>query len=139
MESKPPLSKGELQIARVLWQRGESTVREVHQALPDSKAMEFATVQTYLRRLEQKGYATAKLVGRTRHYRVRVRPKTVIRQTVGDLVDQLFDGEVMPLVRHLVEDRSINPDDLAELRAMIDKLDEDGSVRRKSSREGEDR
>lgn len=127
MDDRPALSKGELQIARVLWDRGESTVRQVHDALAPSRAMEFATVQTYLRRLEQKGYTSAKLVGRTRHYRVRVRPKTVIRQTVGELVDQLFDGDAMPLVRHLVEDGAINSAELSELREMIDSLTKEGS------------
>ena len=111
-----------MQVARALWERGESTVREIHELLSESKAMEFATVQTYLRRLEQKGYATAKLVGRTRHYRARVRPKTVIRQTVDELVDQLFDGDAMPLVKHLVEERSMAPEELSELRKMIDEM-----------------
>ncbi|MCO8120693.1 BlaI/MecI/CopY family transcriptional regulator [Stieleria sp. TO1_6] len=124
MEDRPPLSKGELQVARVLWDCGESTVRQIHESLPAERAMEFATVQTYLRRLEQKGYATAKLVGRTRHYRARVRPQTVIRQTVGELVDQLFDGDAMPLVRHLVEDRSLSSAEISQLRQMVDELDQ---------------
>ena len=123
MDDRPALSKGELQIARALWERGESTVRQVQETLPDSRTMEFATVQTYLRRLEQKGYASAKLVGRTRHDRVRVQPNNVIRETVGDLLDRLFDGDAMPLVRHLVEDSAMKSSELDELREMIDRLE----------------
>lgn len=120
---RPTLSKGELQVARVLWDLGESTVRQVHESMPSERPMEFATVQTYLRRLEQKGYVSAKLIGRTLHYKARIKPKTVIRQTVDDLVDQLFDGDTMPLMRHLVEERAMSEDELAQLRQLVDRLE----------------
>ena len=127
MPNRPALSKGELHVARTLWELGESTVRQVHDAMPAERGMEFATVQTYLRRLETKGYVSAKLVGRTRHYRVRVQPKTVIRQTIDDVVDQLFDGETLPLVRHLVEDGTMNRSELAELRKLVDRMEKEQS------------
>ena len=80
-------------------------------------------MQTYLRRLEQKGYARAKLEGRTRLYSPRVKPRTVIRETLDDLIDRLFGGETLPLMRHLIEEGKISSEELAELRAMIDKLE----------------
>jgi predicted transcriptional regulator len=119
------LSKGELEVARLLWQLGEATVRQVHEAFPEGRQMDFATVQTYLRRLESKGYVHAKLDGRTRVYSPRVKPRTVIRETIDDLVERLFGGETMPLVRHLIEDRGIQPEDLAELRQLLDRLEEE--------------
>jgi predicted transcriptional regulator len=119
------LSKGELEVARLLWQLGEATVRQVHEAFPEGRQMDFATVQTYLRRLESKGYVHAKLDGRTRVYSPRVKPRTVIRETIDDLVERLFGGETMPLVRHLIEDRGIDAADLAELRQLLDRLEEE--------------
>ena len=88
--------------------------------------MDFTTVQTYLRRLEQKEYANSTLDGRIRIYSARTRPRTVIRETVNDLVERLFGGETMPLVRHLIEDRGIDDQEIAELRKLIDKLDQEG-------------
>lgn len=85
--------------------------------------MDFATVQTYLRRLEAKAYASSQLDGRTRIYAARTKPRTVIRETVDDLVERLFGGETMPLVRHLIEERGIEADELAELRALIERLE----------------
>ncbi len=93
MPERPALSKGEMEVARILWGLKKATVREVHEALPAQRQMDFATVQTYLRRLATKGYVKADLDGRTRVYAPRVRPATVIRETVGDLVDRLFGGE----------------------------------------------
>ena len=124
---RPALSKGELQVARVLWELGESTVRQVHETMPGERMMEFSTVQTYLRRLEQKGYVSAKMIGRTLHYKARIKPKTVIRQTVDDLVDQLFDGETLPLMRHLVEERAMSEDELEQLRQLVNRLEDERS------------
>ncbi len=124
MVDRPGLSKGELEVARALWTLGQGTVRQVHETLAGERDWEFSTVQTYLRRLETKGYVTAKLDGRTRIYRARIKPKTVIRETVDDLVDRLFDGESLPLVRHLIEERRISPEELDQLKDLIDRLEE---------------
>lgn len=131
MGERPALSKGEMEVARVLWELGKATVREVHDAFPKGREIDFTTVQTYLRRLESKGYARATLDGRTRVYAPKVRPRTVIRETLDDLIDRLFAGETLPLMRHLIEDRGISHDELAQLRELIDQLEEesDGTAR----------
>lgn len=127
MVERPALSKGEMEIARLLWDVGPATVREVFEALSPKRKMDFATVQTYLRRLENKGYASSKLRGRIRVYSARTQARTVIRETVDDLVQRLFGGEPLPLVRHLIEDRGFKAKELAELRDLIDRLEEESN------------
>lgn len=122
VSQRPALSKGEMEVARVLWDLKSATVRQVYEAFPADRAMDFTTVQTYLRRLETKGYVKAALDGRTRIYSPRVKPQTVIRETLDDLVDRLFGGEALPLVRHLIEERGISDGDLAELRELLDTI-----------------
>lgn len=122
MSERPALSKGEMEVARVLWDLKSATVRQVHEAFPAERRMDYTTVQTYLRRLETKGYVKAALDGRIRIYSPRVKPQTVIRETLDDLVDRLFGGEALPLVRHLIEDRGISDDDVAELRQLLDQM-----------------
>jgi predicted transcriptional regulator len=124
MTERQALSKGEMEVARVLWELGSASVRQVHDALPAGREIDFTTVQTYLRRLEGKGYAKARLDGRVRIYAPRVKPRTVIRETVDDLIDRLFGGEAMPLMKHLIEDRGISEADLAQLRKLLDETDE---------------
>ncbi len=132
MVIRPALSKGEMEVARVLWEIGPASVREIHEAVLKDRECDFATVQTYLRRMESKGYATSKLEGRVRIYAAKARPRTVIRETVDDLVERLFGGETMPLVRHLIEERGIGAADIAELRKLVDSLDpDDGCSTRK--------
>lgn len=124
MPDRPALSKGEMEVARVLWGLGKATVREVHEALPAEREIDFTTAQTWLRRLEAKGYIKAELDGRVRVYQPRVRPTTVIRETLDDLIDRLFGGDALPLMRHLIEDRGASHDELAELRELIDRMEQ---------------
>jgi BlaI family transcriptional regulator, penicillinase repressor len=126
MGSRPALSKAEMEIARVLWDLGEATVRQIHDALPRGRKLNFTTVQTYLRRLDSKGYARSWLVGRSLVYAARVRPETVIRETVDDMVERLFDGRSLPLVQHLIEDGGLSAGDVAQLRKLLDRLEEEG-------------
>ncbi|MFN3190251.1 MAG: BlaI/MecI/CopY family transcriptional regulator [Aureliella sp.] len=123
MVERPALSKGEMEIARVLWEIGPASVREIHSKLLQQRDIDFATVQTYLRRIEAKGYASSKLEARIKIYAAKAKPRTVIRDTVDDLVDRLFGGETMPLVRHLIEDRGIDAGELDELKSLIDQLE----------------
>ncbi|MEM7558558.1 MAG: BlaI/MecI/CopY family transcriptional regulator [Planctomycetota bacterium] len=123
MTERPSLSKSEMEVARVLWEIGPATVREIHAAMEQRRPIDFATVQTYLRRIENKGYASSELENRARLYTAAARPKTVIRETVDDLVERLFGGDSMPLVRHLIEERGIGSQEIEELRSLIERLD----------------
>lgn len=127
MSSRPSLSKGEMAVARVLWEIGAAGVREVFETLSNTSDMDYTTVQTYLRRLETKGYASSKLKGRLRIYTAKGRPGTVIRETVNDLVDRLFGGQSLPLVRHLIEDRGMTPKEIHELKVLLDQYEDDDS------------
>ena len=126
MPPRPGLSKAELEIARIVWELKDASVRQVFEALPSGREIDFTTVQTYLRRLEDKGYLNVRLEGRNRMYSPKVRPQTVIRETVGEMVDLLFGGETMPLVKHLVEDRKFSSSDIEQLRQLLDRLEGGG-------------
>jgi predicted transcriptional regulator len=125
MVRRPALSKAEMEVVRIVWDLGEATVRQAFDAFPPQRNIDFTTVQTYLRRLETKGYLRAKREGRAMVYRPRVRPDDVIRDTVGDLVNRLFDGQTVPLLHHLIRDRSIRKEDIEELREMIDQWEKE--------------
>ncbi len=128
--SKSNISKSEMEAVRVLWSLGSATVREVHETLAAERptefgTIEFGTVQTYLRRLEAKGYVTSRLDGRVRVYRARAKPDRVIRETIDEIVGRLFGGETMPLVRYLIKQKDMTPDDIEELRQLVDQMKED--------------
>ena len=118
------LSKGELEVAQVIWKLGEATVGSVHEVMRQQRdRMEYATVQTYIRRLEAKGYVQSTRVGRTKLYRAKVRPQLVIRETVNDVMKLLFDGQLVPMVRHLVDARGLTSEEISELRQLLTDLE----------------
>jgi BlaI family penicillinase repressor len=123
MPPRPGMSKAELEIARIVWDLKEAGVRQIYEALPPDRDIDFTTVQTYLRRLEEKGYLKVRLEGRSRVYSPRVRPQTVIRETVTEMVNLLFGGNTLPLMKHLVEDRPFSRSDIEQLRQLLDQLD----------------
>ena len=123
MAQRTALSKAELEAARIVWSLGRATVRQVLEAMPPDRQVEYKTVQTFLRRLTAKGYLHARRQGKTLHYTPRVRATQVVRETVRDFLARLFDGEVLPLVEHLISDRGLTTDEIAQLRAMLNQLE----------------
>jgi predicted transcriptional regulator len=119
-----------MEIARIVWQLGRAGVREVHAAMPAERKMDFATVQTYLRRLEAKGYVRGALAGHARVYAPKVQSTTVIRETVKDLIDRLFGGDAVPLMQHLIEDRGVSAEEISRLRRLLDQLEEENDESR---------
>ena len=132
MAQRAALSKAELETARIVWSLGGATVRQVLEALPPDRQVEYKTVQTFLRRLQAKGYLHARREGKTIHYRPRVRATQVVRETVQDFLARLFDGEALPLVEHLIADHGLSAAEIAKLRAMLNQLEAEQDERHTS-------
>ena len=125
MSKRPGPAKSELEVARIVWERGGATVREVLDALPKERGLDFKTVQTYLRRLEAKGYLKTHREGRSNVYRPVISPGQVISEVMDDFLNRLFDGEVLALFEHLVNDRGLSDTEIRQLREMLDRLEDD--------------
>ncbi|MFG0284363.1 MAG: BlaI/MecI/CopY family transcriptional regulator [Phycisphaerales bacterium JB039] len=120
------LGEAELEILRILWDRGACTVREVLEALHGSgRKVAYTTVLTTLSRLEQKKFVASNKSGMAYVYRARISRDRVVRSRIGSLVQQLFDGAPGSLVVQLMESERFTPEELAQFRALIDRLDED--------------
>ncbi|MCA8993381.1 MAG: BlaI/MecI/CopY family transcriptional regulator [Planctomycetaceae bacterium] len=125
MSDRRALSKSEMEVARIVWDRRQATVRDVLESLPESRQIDYKTVQTFLRRLEAKGYLTSQRTGRSLVYTASVRPTEVIKETVEDFVGRLFDGEPLPLVEHLIREQGMDHDDIDRLRGLLDELEQE--------------
>ena len=123
MSDRPPISKGELTVARVVWRLGEASAGEVFDAFANDGNLDYTTVHTYLRRLEEKGYLRTRRKGRNKIYRPKVRPSQVVREIVEDLMDHVFDGEAIALMHHLIRDRGMTPEETRKVRQMLSDLE----------------
>jgi BlaI family transcriptional regulator, penicillinase repressor len=123
MAKRAACSKAELEIARIVWDLEGATVRQVLESLPQERQLDYKTVQTYLRRLETKGYLQSHREGKTSLYKPRVRPSQVIRETIDDLIGRLFGGEALPLMEHLIQDRKLSDNEISKLRQLINQAE----------------
>ena len=118
---EPSVNLGDLQLAimRVLWARGEATVADVHEALEPERGLALTTIATMLVKMEKKGVVDHRADGRKFIYRPLVSEDQVTRSMVADLTSQLFRGDVMALVNHLLSEHDIDRRELNQLRELI--------------------
>ena len=115
------MSPAETEILRLNWQLGEATVQQICDELPPKRKIGYKTVQTLLRRLENKGYIKHKTVGKAFIFYPAVKREDVVKRTVVDFLDRLFGGDPRPLMQFLAEDGRIDAKDIERLKKLIDK------------------
>jgi predicted transcriptional regulator len=121
---------GELEILRVLWDRGPATLGEVCEALRRERNVATTTVATMLRVMVDKGLVRRKRAGRGHQWSAAVTHAAAARSMIGKLVDGVFDGSASRLISHLVENGKLSSGEIAELRGLIE------SQSNRSSRKG---
>lgn len=118
----PDLELTELQLSvmRVLWEKTEAPVADVHAALAPDRGLALTTVATILSRLEKAGLVGRRPEGRHFVYTALVSEEDVRRSMVTGLADRLFQGDVTALVSHLLSEAEIAEGDLDRVRRLID-------------------
>ena len=114
------MSPAETEVLRLVWQLGAATVQQVHDTLPEGRKIAYKTVQTLLRRLEEKGYLTHRTEGRAYVFCPAVQREAVVKRTVLDFLDRLFGGDPRPLMHFLAREGRIDAQDVEELKKLID-------------------
>jgi len=117
------ISDAESTVMEVLWQRSPLGADEVVAALSGEQAWQEATIKTLLNRLLKKGAISAEAEGRRYRYSPVLTREAWLTQTSRGLLDRLFGGRVAPLVAHFGEQKALTRKDIAELRALLEKLD----------------
>lgn len=119
----------QVDILRILWDRGEATVGEVHQALEDGARLARKTVGTLLFRLDRQGVIGHREEGREYVYSARVTREQVERAAVGSVLGRLFRGDVAAMVSHALQAHEVAPGDVDRLREMLERWDAEGGER----------
>ena len=118
----PRPTDAELEILRVLWTRGPSTVRDVHEELSRRRVTGYTTVLKLLQIMTEKGLTQRDERERAHVYEARL-PQ---RQLVGDLMDRAFGGSAARLVMQALSGGTASAKDLSDIRRLIDELEEEG-------------
>lgn len=119
MADWPEPTERELEILKVLWERGEATVRQVYEALRPRLGIAQNTVQAFLRIMEEKQLVAHRQEGRTFIYRPLVERDQTHRRLVGRLLERAFDGAIDQLVHSALAVRRPSEAELAELEKLL--------------------
>ena len=121
MPTKP--TAAELQILRVLWASGPSTVRQVHEARGE-KGTGYTTTLKLLQIMADKGLVLRDASQRAHVYEARIPREKTQAQLVRDLVDSVFGGSASRLVLHALAAKPSSPAERAEIRRLLDAMEE---------------
>jgi BlaI family transcriptional regulator, penicillinase repressor len=113
------LTPQELEIMKVVWEKGEVTVRDVYETLRERRRIAYTTVMTMMGVLETKGHLKKRRDERAHSYRPTRPQSVVLRSMVREFVDRVFNGAAAPLLVHLVRDRRIGEEQLEELSRLL--------------------
>ena len=118
MPLDPPTER-ELEILKILWDRGQASVREVYEQMSSSAGIVQNTVQAFLRTMEEKGLVRHRVVGRTFIYQpVRRRAETE-KRLVSGVLERVFDGAIDQLVQSALSLRRPTAAELEKLEELI--------------------
>ena len=123
--STPPVlpTASELEILRVIWERGPSTVREVYRALAADRDVGYSTVLKFMQIMTEKGSLIRDEDVRPQIYRAARPRRETQRGIVRDLIARAFGGSSASLVLQALSDRSATPDERRQIRDLLDALE----------------
>ena len=119
----PRPTTAELEILRVLWSHGASTVREVHERLNQTKPTGYTTVLKLMQIMADKGLVVRNEEQRAHVYQAVCPQQDTQRQLVGDLVERAFGGSATQLVMQALAAKRASPEELAEIRRILDEFE----------------
>ena len=123
--SVPRPTDAELAILRILWDRGPSTVRQVHDVLAHERQAAYTTALKLLQIMTEKGLVERDERDRTHVYRARHGEEQTQRQLVRDLVDRAFGGSATKLVMQALASKRASAEELHDIRKAIDEARSD--------------
>ncbi len=124
VDRQPPRpTDAELAILRVLWERGPSTVRDVHDELNLRAPTGYTTVLKLLQIMTEKGLVVRDETQRAHIYESRYSEQKTQRQLLSDLVDRAFGGSSAKLVLQALSGRKANADELNAIRDLLNRLE----------------
>ncbi|MDQ0638047.1 BlaI family penicillinase repressor [Pedobacter sp. W3I1] len=114
-------TEGEMEILQVLWQKGNATVREVHEAL-NKKDSGYTTTLKLMQILHEKGMVERDTNQKTHIYKALVSQDRTEKQLVNKMIDNVFNGSAARLVMQALGNHSASADEIDEIKKYLDSL-----------------
>ncbi|MGM0586878.1 MAG: BlaI/MecI/CopY family transcriptional regulator [Bacteroidota bacterium] len=115
----------ELEILKILWQNGPSTVREVHDEIKKQKSSGYTTILKLMQIMHEKELVERDESSRAHIYSANIQESDTEQSLVSDLMDRVFGGSAQKLVMRALESKSASKEELSEIRSLLDKFEEE--------------
>jgi len=122
-QNTPRPTDAELAILRVLWRRGESTVRQVHEELNRTRPTVYTTVLKLMQIMNDKGLVRRDESQRAHIYQPVFAEEETQQWLVGDLIERAFGGSTMNLVMQALSAKKASPEEMAQIRRLLDEFE----------------
>ena len=120
----PKPTEGELELLRVLWDKGSATVRELHEEVSQERELGYTTVLELLQIMTEKGLVQREEAGRAHIYRATASQEDTQSQLLRDLSERLFAGSAAQLAMHALSMEQASAEELQEIRKLIERKKE---------------
>lgn len=123
----PNLSPANFEIMKIVWQKGEVTINDVVEAINAKRTdkLRRTTIQVQMNRLEEYGWLKHRKEGRTFFYTAVIEKQKTRRDIVKDIKERVFSGSSAELVKCLFDSSDLKPEDIKELRQLLDKYEQE--------------
>ena len=118
------MTGNELELIKIIWEKGEVTAREIHVESLKFKQREYNTINTILTRMVEKGLITRRKIGPVYLYSPKKNKKKHILELINNFVENVLDGHVAPIFKYMVENAKISREELQELKKIINEIED---------------
>lgn len=122
MKYKEGLSENEWYIMQVLWEKSPSTLREICDALEDSKGWTVYAISSFLKRMQEKGAVGVEKPGRVKGYTALWSREDTILEETQSIMDRVYRGNLLLMVTNAVKEQKLSKQEIDELKAILDEM-----------------
>ena len=125
MRRKPslaPLGESEMELLNLVWESGRASVADIHQLALQKRQVAYTTIMSQLKKLADKGYLGFQKEGSAYIYSAARRPDDVRHSLLSNILDKVFGGSALEMVKSLVNNEPISSEDYAEMKRLIEEM-----------------
>ncbi len=126
-------TESEMKILQVLWEKGASTVREVHEILSETKEAGYTTTLKLMQIMHDKGLLRRNDEAKTHIYTSAVKKESIQKQVVSKMINGLFKGSPAKLVMHALGNYHASKEELDEIKKYLDEMESRETMKKKSN------
>lgn len=123
-KSLTPLGETEMEVLHHVWDLGEATVKQVRKRILESREVAYTTIMTVMKNLADKGYLKYRKEGVSYVYSPAQKPDSVRSNLIKNLINKVFKGSPKELVQTLVRSKDLTEEDFADIKQMIDRMED---------------